>query len=413
MPPKARRLAALLFAFSVMSYFDRTIMSIAGPRILAEFHLTETQLGMVYSAFLATYAFLMIPAGYLTDRIGPRKALTLMATGSGLFTALTALGGQPWLTDLIGLVPGFMLMRLALGLFTAPLYPAAARLNANWFTPESRSRVQGIVASGAGLGGAISPFLFSWMIGQYGWRTSFLIAGAATIVLGAIWHVSVEDSPTPSTPAEQAPWRQLLTNRHLNLLTLGFMAVDYFEYIFFFWSFYYFGQVRKLPESETALYTTYMMLAWLIMTPIGGWLSDRLVHQYGIRKGLRTVAIGGLACSATLLFLGAHSDSPALAVTFMSLALGFASCADVTFWAATINIAGPHSGTAAGVMNAGGNLGGFIAPILTPWIAERFGWSAGLYFGSAVALIGLAVWLFIDPAKTICSAPTTPLSHPS
>jgi MFS family permease len=401
MLPQARRLAGLMFALSVMSYFDRTIMSIAGPRILAEYNFTETQLGMVYSAFLCSYAFLMIPAGYLADRIGPRLALTIMALGSGLFTALTALGGQPWLSLLIGVVPGFILMRLAVGLFTAPLYPACARLNANWYTPETRSRVQGIVASGAGLGGAISPILFSWLMTTYGWRASFIAAGAATILLGVIWHYTALDAPVKSQNSEPVPWRQLLTNRNLNLLTLGFMAVDYFEYIFFFWSYYYFGQIRKLSPDQTAIYTTIMMLAWLVMTPIGGWLSDRLVHQYGIKKGLRTVAIGGLGLSAILLFAGAHTESPGLAVTFMSLALGFASCADVTFWAATINVAGKHSGTAAGIMNSGGNLGGFIAPILTPWIAERAGWAGGLYFGSAIALIGLAVWFFIDPAKTL------------
>src|SRR5436309_10150373 len=83
-------LAGLMFALSVTSYFDRTIMSIAGPRILTEYQLTETQLGTIYSAFLCSYALLMIPGGHLADRIGPRLSLTLMAVGSGLFTALTA-----------------------------------------------------------------------------------------------------------------------------------------------------------------------------------------------------------------------------------------------------------------------------------------------------------------------------------
>ena len=87
----------------------------------------------------------------------------------------------------------------------------------------------------------------------------------------------------------------------------------------------------------------------------------------------------------------------------MSLALGFAACADVTFWTATINIAGRQSGTACGIMNTGGNLGGLVAPVLTPWIAGKAGWTAGLYFGSLMALTGAVLWCFIDPTRKLSS----------
>ena len=65
---------ALLFGFSMMSYFDRTIMSIAGPQMIKDFGLSETQMGGIYSAFILGYALLMIPGGHLTDRLGPRRS---------------------------------------------------------------------------------------------------------------------------------------------------------------------------------------------------------------------------------------------------------------------------------------------------------------------------------------------------
>ena len=71
-------LVALMFAFSVMSYFDRTIMSIAGPEIMKEFWVEPTQMGWVYSAFILGYALFMIPGGDVADRLGPRNTLTLM-----------------------------------------------------------------------------------------------------------------------------------------------------------------------------------------------------------------------------------------------------------------------------------------------------------------------------------------------
>src|ERR1051325_10966772 len=114
---------ALMFGLSVISYFDRTIMSIAGPSMMTEFGITPAKMGTVYSAFLFSYTLLMIPAGRLADRFGPRKVLAWMAFGSALFTALVAVAGKPGLGSLMGILPALLLVRLCAGVFTAPLYP--------------------------------------------------------------------------------------------------------------------------------------------------------------------------------------------------------------------------------------------------------------------------------------------------
>src|SRR5262249_49719465 len=111
---------ALMVAFSVMSYFERTIMSIAGPGIMREFSLSETQMGTVYSAFLLSYAILMLPGGRVVDRFGPRLVLGVTGLGAALFTGLTALGGRPGLGTYLGVVPAFILIRLGLGVSNAP-----------------------------------------------------------------------------------------------------------------------------------------------------------------------------------------------------------------------------------------------------------------------------------------------------
>ncbi len=175
-----------MVGFSVMSYFDRTIMSIAGPNIMREFGLSETKMGTVYSAFILSYALLMLPGGRWADRFGPRLVLCVMGIGAGLFTGLTALGGRPGLGTLIGVVPAFVLVRLGLGVFTAPLYPSCGKMNANWFLEAQRGLIWGLVAAGAGLGGAASPPLFSWMIARYGWRMSFWFVAATTAALTVV-----------------------------------------------------------------------------------------------------------------------------------------------------------------------------------------------------------------------------------
>src|SRR6185312_3355286 len=185
----------LMVLLSIMSYFDRTIMTIVGPAIVKEFSLSETQMGAVYSAFLLTYALLLVPGGQLADRFGPRVILTFSALGAALFTGLTALGGSPGLGAYVGIVPSFLAIRLCLGVFTAPLYPACAKMNANWVPLTQRARVWGWIASGAGIGGAVSPILFSGMIERYGWRTAFWIAGFATAAVGIAWFLYARDYP--------------------------------------------------------------------------------------------------------------------------------------------------------------------------------------------------------------------------
>jgi MFS family permease len=400
-------IVGLMFGLSVMSYFDRTIFAIATPGIMKEFGVSAVWMGAVTFAFQISYALVMIPGGRMADRFGPRLVLAVMALGSALFTIMLPFGAIPGLGSLIGVIPGLILLRVGFGAFTAPLYPTCTKTNANWIPVKNRARATGFANAGAGFGGAVSPILFTWMIGRYGWRNSFLLAGLATAVLGIGWFVYARDYPRGVEPPKAAvrdapaPWRALLTDKNIVLLTLGFAALDYFEYIFFYWIFYYLGEIRHLGAAESARYTTLLFLAWVIMMPMGGLLCDRLMSRFGHKHGLRLMACTTLLLSAILLFAGVKATETWSAVTLMALALGFAAIADVTYWTATIGVAGDQAGTAGGIMNTGGNIGGALAPVMTPWIASFAGWSWGLYFGCLMALAAVVAWLFTDPTRKL------------
>ena len=164
---------ALLFSFSLISYFDRTIMSIAGPQLMRDFGVSPTQMGVVYSAFICGYALLMIPGGHLSDRLGARLTLALMGVFSAAFTGLIVFAGKPGLGAYLGIVPALFAIRLGLGAVTAPLYPACARMTANWIPVVYHARVQGLIIAGSSAGAAISPLLFTWMVVHFRWRGSF------------------------------------------------------------------------------------------------------------------------------------------------------------------------------------------------------------------------------------------------
>ena len=405
--PRRSGVVFLMVLLSVMTYIDRIIISIAGPGIMKEFNISEIQMGVVYFAYFLSYTIMMIPGGNFADAFGPRKALAAMAFGSALLTALTPLGGSPRLGTYIGFVPSFVVLRLAMGICAAPMYPSAGRMNANWNPPSARGRAWGWIACGAGIGGAFTPLLFSWMRTNYTWRGSFYVAAMVSVVLGAVWYWYARDYPREVMPAvgtasrARTPWKELFTNRDLMLLTAGYFTVNYFEYIFFFWLYYYFGQIRKMGMDQSAVYTTLMWLAWVVMTPIGGWTSDRLIARFGKRNGRRIVPVAGLTISAILVYIGCNVSGTLPTVVLLCLSLGVASSTDGPYWAAAIDASGRHSGTGSAIFNTGGNLGGMLAPALTPLIAKWAGWSAGLYAGGAVALIGVAVWFFIAAEPSV------------
>jgi MFS family permease len=157
-----------------------------------------------------------------------------------------------------------------------------------------------------------------------------------------------------------------------------------------------------MSQSETSTYTTVIFLAWVVMTPLGGWLSDRLIRIFGKKTGRPMVPVVCILLSALLLFLGTHVSGSFVVGALLALSFGLASASDGPFWVATIDAGGEDVGAACGVLNTGSNIGGFVAPVLTPFIASLLGWSSALYFGCFVATVGAAIWFLMDatPSST-------------
>src|SRR5713226_177240 len=362
---------ALLFGFSMMSYFDRTIMSIAGPQMIKDFGISATQMGGIYSAFILGYALLMLPGGRLTDWLGPRRTLTLMGVLSAVCTAAVVLAGKQSLVAYVGVIPALFVARLGLGVVTAPLYPACARMTANWIPIVFHARVQGLVMGGSSIGAAISPLLFTWMIARFGWRASFILAAAATAALGILWFWYARDYPrgisrsegTSSRKAVRRAWIDLFANRNLMLLTFAYGTLGYFQYIFFYWIYYYFGEVLHMGAHASAQYTTILFLAEGAIMPVGGFVSVALTRKYGAQFGRRMVPMLGFLLIAVFTYAGKVATRARPALACLSLAFGLAACCEGPFWASVTEMAGERVGAASSILNTGAQIGGFFAPI--------------------------------------------------
>ena len=172
------RIFAIVFVLVVINLVDRTALSVAMPTISKEFALTPTMQGVILSAFFWSYAVLQVPGGWLIDRFGPRRLISVSTMLWALFQGLAAAatGGV-----------SLLLTRVGLGAAEAPLFPAGGKLNSLWLSQTERGRGAVIVDSGAPLGAAFGGVIISSLIlGFDSWRLAFLAAAVGTLVMGCV-----------------------------------------------------------------------------------------------------------------------------------------------------------------------------------------------------------------------------------
>jgi MFS family permease len=131
--------------------------------------------------------------------------------------------------------------------------------------------------------------------------------------------------------------------------------------------------------------------------PLGGWLTDKAQKQLGQTVGRTLIPRIGMAASAVLLLLGIFAAQPPWIVLWFTLSLGVLGLCEGAFWTTAVDLGGTRGGTAAAIMNTGGNGIGLLAPMVTPWVGEKLGWVWGIGLGAFVALAGAVCWYWIDP----------------
>src|SRR5271154_6581310 len=162
----------------MITYMDRVVISSAAPSIRSEFGFSLVTMGWILASFRWSYALFQIPGGWLGDRIGPRRALTLIVTWWSLFTSATALARS---------AISMAAFRFLFGIGEAGAFPIATRSLSRWMLPTERGFAQGATHAGSRLGGAITPALVVLIIVRYGWRAAFLCCGLLGLIWSAVW----------------------------------------------------------------------------------------------------------------------------------------------------------------------------------------------------------------------------------
>ncbi|HEX2665690.1 MAG TPA: MFS transporter [Candidatus Acidoferrum sp.] len=411
-------LVFLLFALSAVAFLDRVNLSIAGAKISEEFAISNVRLGLVFSAFLFGYALFQTPAGWLADRFGPRRMLTLGVLWWGVFTALTAA-----ISHNVGrIVLALVVIRFLLGAGEAIVYPASNQFVARWVPSNERGVANGIIFAGVGIGAGITPPLISFVMLRYGWRSSFLISALIGLVAAAVWFLAARDTPDahpavsanelthiqrgiPSLAASKSDgllsWSTILSRLNVWILSLAYFCFGYVAWVFFSWFYLYLAKVRGLDLKTSAAYATLPFLAMAVCSPLGGAISDTLTKHLGSRLGRSSIAVVGFTLTAAFLVLGSAASDTRVASFVLAGGAGSLYLSQSSFWAVSADLGGKSSGSLSGFMNMANQIGGMITVSLTPFLADRFGWNTGFYVAAAIAGLGAVAWLLVDPGATL------------
>ena len=189
----------LLCLMYLITYIDRVNISTAAVEIRKEFGLSNTQLGLIFSAFAYPYAVFQIIGGWVGDTFGPRR--TLFACGL-IWAVATILTGFSF-----GIVSLFV-FRVMLGFGEGATFPTATRAMQYWTPAGRRGFAQGITHSFARIGNAATPPLMAALLAIATWRVSFVILGLASLVWLFVWAWYFRNDPRKHpaiTQADQVP----------------------------------------------------------------------------------------------------------------------------------------------------------------------------------------------------------------
>lgn len=367
-------------------YLCRVNLSVAQIGIMAEFGWTKTKIGILSSVMLGSYAIGQWINGYLADRIGPRRLMTVGMIGSAVANVLFCLTGHLWLMAVLWGVNG---------LFQATGWPSSIRLLGNTLPAETRGRMMGWWGSCYQIGNVLSWLLSGFLAEHYGWRTALWVPALYLFTWGiAFYFISLrfmaEGIPDhPPIRDNRNMSYSTITSPTILLLAGSYFCLGFVRYGYLNWIVVMLAERYHFPLAVSAIKASVLPLWGALGAICAGILSDKLFH------GRRAPMVFLLYI---ILFIGIMMASPVFVLNepLVLLGLGMIGFAiygnDLLIGGpmvqdfAPVDAIGVAAGFVDGLMYAGGIFSGFFLG----WIIDNFGWGAGSYCLLGAAAIGSA-----------------------
>ena len=389
----------LLFAASLINYFDRQTLAYALPLLAKDFELDKAMQGLVVSAFFWSYTSLQIPIGLCADRFNLRWLY------AGAFALWSLAQG---LTGFAGSVAMLIGCRMLLGIGESIYLVGGTKVVSLLFPLSQRGLPCGLFDAGTRTGLVLEGLTIGWLLQTFGWRNTFTFVGFAALIWLLPWFLATpaQMRDTSADAALQRPTRAqfgaLLRNRDLLGVLLGFFCFDYYWYFLITWLPSYFVDVRHVTILEAGVRASLPFLVFGICQPLGGWIADRLIRQ-GWDPARTRKAIISLAFLSGLLIIPAASTTSkdvALMLIMGGCLVGLSTANQMVLLQGCTSP--KEVGLAVGVYNFVGNVAGILAPIITGFVIQLSGGSYTTAFVLAAVMLAasqLSYWFIVGDLK--------------
>ena len=399
----AWRVVALLSLASGVAYLTRADVAVAQERMVPALGLTMTAMGAITAwGFQLAYTLFQVPAGMLGERWGARTVLLLAllggsvaSFGAGLMPESSAAVGMLWVT------------RVLLGVSQAAIFPVAATAVMAYVPANQRVRATSFYIATSALGAAVAPLVMTPVMEEFGWRAVFLVSGAVGALTAVVWRGLMPPPPARArsgSPLDRshsiAALVELLCDARLRRLSLAYLLHSAVYFVFLFWFLRYLIDGRGFTLLAGGLWGSLPSIAGFVCVPIFGTATDRLGRSIGIATARRLVAMGCLLSAAACVSAGALLPGAGLAVAALSLAAACINGAEAPFFMTATAIGARHPGTASGILNLMGNVGGVLSIWLVPHMAAAWGWIGTFGFWSAACVGAAGLWWTVRVDET-------------
>ena len=407
--PKRLDVALLAFIALVIAYCDRVNISVAAPSMMREYGWDTARMGWVLSGFFAGYALMMIPAGMLADRFGPKRVFAVAMAWWSVLTALTPLPRS---------LGALTAMRVFMGAGESGTFPSMNGILVRWFPRQEYSRVTGFCWSGGYAGSIVGVPLGSLILATFGWRAVFWIFAGIGMIWVPLWYRSVTDQPEQSPAvtdaelayiraarpeirqAERVPWARILSiPAFWGLFALHFSS-NWFAYVMISWLPTYLLTAKGFSLSGMALGAALPYIcALLASNGFGAWIDRLSVGRN--RTRVRKLFLIPYALSAVALLLVPQASTPRATVAMLCLAMAFLTAATPVYSSNSLDLAPRYAATVVGVQACIANFAGILAPVAIGYVARSGGWTMAFALTAAITGAGILAFALMGTAERV------------
>lgn len=425
-PSRVRYLVlAALAAGAILAYLLRVSISPAGTTIQNDLGLNSIAMGDVFAAFFVGYFWFQIPGGWFGGKVGARVAMGVM----GLLWSLAIV-----VSSQARGASGLYWSRVALGVGQAGLFPVTIVAIRDWFPRHRHGFASAVITACMSVGAVAASALTTRLLGVLGWRTTFLVYGAATTAWAILFVIWFRDTPA-SHPAVNQAERELIGGQEkphpgaaparitsvlgaflLSPPMWALCAQTFFQAfayaVFITWFPAYLEKGRGVSVTRAGDLTMLPLGTVVVGSLLGGVLIDRVLRRGGRRWLSRSGLPGaGLALAAVSSVAATTLREPGLAVAMIALGMFFTGAAMPGKWACTIDLTGPQSATGLAYMNMAGNIGAWACPKIVGHLFAGLEQGHGdwnsflLLLGAIQAAAAVSCWL-LNPYRPAIATPS-------